>query len=319
MISVVIPAYNEVSGIEWTVDVIRENLNRCNVDFEIIIVDDGSRDGTYEKVIQMTERGGKIRGIRFSRNFGKEAAILAGLKKARGDAVITIDADLQHPPKLIPEMIEKWRAGAKVVHAVKNERSGERFLSRIRSRLFNQIFSALGGIDMSNASDFKLLDRVAVDIVIFQMKEKHRFYRGMTKWLGFEQESLFFDVQARRSGQGKWSLLSLFELSITALVSFTSAPLRIVTLLGLFTLFFAFIVTTETLWSVYQGKAVSGFATLEITILLIGSFVMISLGIVGEYIAKIYEETQARPTYILSSHCGFEKENESGYPTGHMG
>ncbi|HWS14870.1 MAG TPA: glycosyltransferase, partial [Candidatus Methylomirabilis sp.] len=127
---------------------------------------------------------------------------------------------------------------------------------------------------------------------------------------GFEQESIPFDLPVRESGQGKWSLRALFELAITAIVSFSSAPLRIVTILGIFTLFFAFLVTMETLWSVYRGKSVSGFATLEITILLVGSFVMISLGIVGEYIAKIYEETKARPTYVISSKCGFEEESE---------
>lgn len=306
MVSVVIPAYNEESSIQHAVQVIQEILVECNVDYEILVVDDGSRDGTYEKVRLMAEGRGNLRGIRFSRNFGKEAAILAGLHEARGDAMITIDADLQHPPQLIPEMIRKWRAGAKVVHAVKQDRSGDGFLSRIRANLFNRILTRFGGIDMNNSSDFKLLDRVAVDVVVFQMKEKHRFYRGLAQWVGFEQESIPFDVLARESGQGKWSLFALLELAITAMVSFSSAPLRIITILGFITLCFGFLVTTETLWSVYRGKAISGFATLEITILLIGSFVMISLGIVGEYIAKIYEETQARPSYIVSAQCGLE-------------
>lgn len=310
MVSIVIPAYNEESSIQRAVQVIREILAGCDTEYEIIVVDDGSRDRTYEMVKIMADEGGNIKGIQFSRNFGKEAAIIAGLHAARGDAMITIDADLQHPPQLIPEMIRKWRAGAKVVHGVKKDRSGDGFLPRIRANLFNRILTRFGGIDMHNASDFKLLDRMAVDVVVFQMKERRRFYRGLAQWVGFKQESILFDVPARGSGQGKWSLFALLELAITAIVSFSSSPLRIVTILGFFTLCFAILVTMETLWSVYQGKSVSGFATLEITILLIGSFVMISLGIVGEYIAKIYDETKARPSYIISSQCGLTENTK---------
>ncbi|HZW37374.1 MAG TPA: glycosyltransferase family 2 protein [Candidatus Deferrimicrobiaceae bacterium] len=308
--SIVIPAYNEAEGIRRTVDVIRQTLGRCDVDYEIIVVDDGSRDGTYTEIRRMAEGSKGIRGIRLSRNFGKEAAILAGLQAARGNAVITIDADLQHPPRLIPEMIRKWRAGARIVHGVKRERAGDSVLVRGRAAVFNRILTLLGGIDMHNASDFKLLDRVAVDAVVSQLKEKRRFYRGLVQWVGFEQETLPFDVEVRKAGRGKWSLRELVAMSIMAVVSFTSTPLRIVTILGVFTLCFAFAVTVETLWSVHQGRAVSGFATLEITILLIGSFIMISLGIVGEYLAKIYDETKARPPYIVGSRCGFDEGNE---------
>jgi len=305
-VSVVIPAYNEEAGIERSVEIVREILDGCGISYEIIVVDDGSGDGTFGKIQGMTERFESIRGIRLSRNFGKEAAILAGLQASAGDAMITIDADLQHPPGLIPEMIDRWRKGAKVVHAVKKDRSADGYFTRARANAFNRIMTRFGGINMENASDFKLLDRMAVDIVVFHMKEKRRFYRGLAHWVGFEQDAIPFDVQIRKSGKGKWSPRALAELAITAVVSFSSAPLRIVTLLGVATLVFAVLVAMETLWSVYKGRAVSGFATLEITILLIGSFVMISLGIVGEYIAKIYEETKSRPPYILASRCGFK-------------
>lgn len=311
MISIVIPAYNEEAGIERTVNTIRDIMGRCEVDNEIILVDDGSRDGTYGKIHRMAQGNNDIRGIRLSRNFGKEAAILAGLQAARGEAVITIDADLQHPPHLIPEMIEKWRAGARVVNAVKRERGGDSALTRGRAAAFNRILSLLSGIDMQNASDFKLLDRAAVDVVVSQLKEKRRFYRGLVQWVGFEQASLSFDVEDRKIGRGKWSFRELVALGIMAIVSFTSTPLRIVTVLGLVTLGFAFVVASETLWSVYKGMSVSGFATLEITILLIGSFIMISLGVIGEYIAKIYDEIKGRPPYIVGSRCGFDEGNET--------
>ncbi len=306
MVSVVIPAYNEESIIERTVHAVREQLERSGVGFEILVVDDGSRDGTYGKVRRMSDAGGgSVRGIRLSRNFGKEGAILAGLSSARGDAVITIDADLQQPPELIPGMIGRWRAGAKVVHAVKRERPGDTLLTRARAALFNRAMTRLGGIDMENASDYKLLDRVVVDLVVTELRERRRFYRGLAQWVGFEQESVPFDVAARTEGEGKFSLRALFDLGITAVVSFTTAPLRIVTFLGFITLGFAVVVGAEALWSVYRQESVAGFPTLLLAILLIGSAVMISLGIIGEYIAKIYEESKARPTYIVSSRCGF--------------
>jgi len=314
MVSVVIPAYNEEGTIERTVQVVRDHLKKCDIGYEILIVDDGSRDGTYGKIREMTETEMGVRGIRLSRNFGKEAAILAGLTAARGNAVITIDADLQHPPDLIPEMIRRWRRGVKVVHAVKRSRAGDGFLARQRAALFNKVMTRFGGIDMQNASDFKLLDRVAVDMVAVGLRERSRFFRGLAQWVGYEQESIPFDVASRHSGQGKWSLRALFDLGITAFVSFTTDPLRIVMFLGLATLVFAVFVAAETFWSVYRGRSVSGFATLEITILLIGSFVMISLGILGEYIAKIYEETKARPTYIVSSRCGFTEDERPNPP-----
>jgi glycosyltransferase involved in cell wall biosynthesis len=305
MVSVVIPAYNEEETLERTVQVVREHLKKCDIGYEILIVDDGSHDGTYGKICRMAEEGTGVRGIRLSRNFGKEAAILAGLTSARGNAVITIDADLQHPPDLIPEMISRWRAGTRVVHAVKRNRAGAGFVTRLRAAVFNTVVTRFGGINIRNASDFKLLDRMAADWVVTGLKERSRFYRGLAQWVGFQQESIPFDVAHRHTGQGKWSFRALYNLGITAFVSFTTDPLRIVMYLGLVTLAFAFVVTAETLWSVYRGRSVSGFATLEITILLIGSFIMISLGIIGEYIAKIFEETKARPPFIISSRCGF--------------
>lgn len=312
MVSVVIPAYNEEAIIGQTVQTVRAQLERSGVGFEILVVDDGSRDGTYAKVRGMAGTGGgDVRGIRLSRNFGKEGAILAGLSAARGDAAITIDADLQQPPELIPEMIRRWRAGAKVVHAVKRERTGDSFLTRLRAALFNRAMTRLGGIDMENASDYKLLDRVVVDLVVNGLRERRRFYRGLAQWVGFEQESIPFDVGTRTGGEGKFSLRALFDLGVTAIVSFTTAPLRIVTFLGFITLGFAVVVGAEALWSVYRRESVAGFPTLLLAILLIGSAVMISLGIIGEYIAKIYEESKARPAYIVSSRCGFGEGGKS--------
>jgi len=311
LISVVIPAYNEAAGIEHAINEIKHVLDGCEVGYELIIVDDGSRDRTFEKVQELEKKHNGVKGIQFSRNFGKEAALLAGIEAAKGDAVITMDADLQHPPSLIPEMLAKWKEGFKVVHGVKRDRSSESRFTRWRAVAFNHLLSLLGGIDIQHSSDFKLLDRIAVDVIVQQLPEKRRFYRGLANWVGFEQTNIPFSVQSRGVGDGKWSIIALIDLATTAIVSFTSAPLRIVSLLGLITLIFGVIVSTEALWSWFQGKAVSGFTTIIITLLIIGSFIMISLGIVGEYIAKMYEEIKARPLYLVKSRCGFEDERNT--------
>ncbi len=303
-ISVVIPAYNEGEGVDRALTTIAGILQTVSGDWEIIVIDDGSRDNTYERVCLYAQTEPKVKGVSFSRNFGKEAALLAGLKYSRGKAVVAIDADLQHPPELIPEMLSKWRDGAKIVHAVKRSRKTDSVGKRLAAVAVNQIISRLGGINIHNSSDYKLLDREIVDILVCQLPERERFFRGLSSWIGFREEYIEFDVSTRIENESKWSFWSLVELAITALTSFTSVPLRIITFLGLMTLVLGFAVASDALWSWHQGQAVSGFATIIITLLLIGSFIMISLGIIGEYIAKIYEEIKARPPYLIKSTVG---------------
>jgi glycosyltransferase involved in cell wall biosynthesis len=307
LISVVVPAHNEALGIAHATEVIGGVLESCAVRWEIIVIDDGSRDGTFERLGELSLSDPRIKGVRFSRNFGKEAALLAGLNYASGDAVITIDADLQHPPGLIPQMIEHWRNGARVVDAVKRSRDTDGPLTRLRAQLFNTLLSRLGGLHLENASDFKLLDRVVVDAIARMLPERRRFYRGLTEWVGYQRVALPFDVAERDSGQGKWTLWKLVELALTALISFTSAPLRIVTVLGFCTLVFGFVVGAEALIGWFLGMAVSGFTTTIATLLIIGSAIMISLGIIGEYIAKIYDEIKARPAYLVEGVVGLSE------------
>jgi glycosyltransferase involved in cell wall biosynthesis len=308
LVSVVIPAHNEVLGIQHCVREIERAVSACLVRYELLVVDDGSTDGTFEQILELSKQLEHLHGIRLSRNFGKESALLAGLRVAKGDAVITIDADLQHPPSLIPEMIEKWHNGAKVVHAVKRLRETDSLFTRWRASVFNTILKLLGGIDVRNSSDFKLLDKQAVLVLVKELREHKRFYRGLAKWVGFHQDTLYFDVNSRYAGEGKWSLRALIGLAATGIISFTSVPLRIVTMLGFVTLLFAVYESTITVWSWAEGEAVSGFATTIITILLLGSFIMISLGIMGEYIAKIYDEIKNRPDFIVEEICGFGQE-----------
>jgi len=301
LLSVVVPALNEEAGIQTTARVLAEILDTIGYRYEIIVVDDGSHDRTFERAAQLTDNGMPVRAIRLSRNFGKEGALLAGLQNARGDAVITIDADLQHPPSLIPEMVIAWERGAKIVHGIKRRRGDETWWASARAYVINNLITTLGGIDVQASSDFKLLDRVAVNVLTEFLPERSRFYRGLAGWMGFPQATLEFDVAQRHQGKSGWSLRSLLALSLTALVSFTSAPLRVVSVLGVLTFIMGVGVGSDALWSWMHGKAVSGFATTIITLLLIGSFIMVSLGIIGEYIAKIYDEIKRRPPFIIDS------------------
>jgi polyisoprenyl-phosphate glycosyltransferase len=312
LISVVVPAHNEAQGIAHATGVIGSVLDGCGLRWEIVVVDDGSRDGTFDRVAEIARGEPRIKGLRFSRNFGKEAALLAGLAHAAGDAVITIDADLQHPPALIPQMVEHWRSGAKVVDAVKRSRDTDGWLTRLRARVFNALLTRLGGIRVENSSDFKLLDRVVVDTVVRLMPERRRFYRGLTEWVGYPRVSLPFYVAERHAGDSKWSLWKLIELALTATISFTSAPLRIVTVLGFGTLAFGFVVGAEAIIGWARGLAVSGFTTTIATLLIIGSTIMISLGIIGEYIAKIYDEIKARPAYLVDGVVGIGPAPQAG-------
>lgn len=310
LLSIVIPAYNEAIGLAQTVDQIVAELVTLALDWEIIVVDDGSSDDTFAQIRCLSARDTRIQGLRLSRNFGKEAALLAGMDNANGQAVLTMDADRQHPPSLIPEMVGRWRAGAKIVHAVKRNRRSDPLRQRIGAYLVSRLLAHWADLDVHNSADFKLLDRQVVE-VIRNLPERARFFRGLTSWIGFPNDYIEFDVPLRRDDASKWSIWGLLELAITALASFSSLPLRIVTLLGLATLALGFFVAGEALWSWIRGSAVSGFATIIMTLLIIGSFIMISLGIIGEYLAKIYEEVKARPHYLILEAVGVEKAKQA--------
>jgi glycosyltransferase involved in cell wall biosynthesis len=311
LLSVVVPAHNEAAGIHHAIDVMRAELDALDTPWEIIVIDDGSRDATFGRVSEAAAKDARIKGIRLSRNFGKESALLAGLRAAAGYAVITLDADLQHPPALFPRLLQAWASGAKVVDAVKRSREPDSRLTRLRAELFNALASRLGGINLKDSSDYKLLDREVVDIVATCIPERHRFYRGLCDWVGFEHRTVEFDVQGRVAGEGKWTILGLAELAMTATISFTSAPLRIVTVLGAFTLVFGLIVATEAVLGWVTGRAVSGFTTTIITLLILASTIMISLGVIGEYIAKIYDEIKLRPAYLVAAKVGWSEMGEA--------
>ncbi len=311
LVSVVIPAHDEEAGLDATLDVVAEVLDGTGLSWEIVVVDDGSSDATFACVCERSVRDRRIGGVRLSRCFGKEAALLAGLGEARGDVVVTLDADLQHPPQLIPAMLERWRAGVFVVDGVKRTRAHAGVFERVRAALFNAAISRASGTDLRESSDFKLLDRVVVDALVRELPEHGRFFRGLTAWAGFPHESLPFDVAERHDGASKFTLRALVRLATTAVLSFTAAPLRLVTVLGLVTLVLGAVVGGEAIWSWAHGRSVSGFVTTILTLLVVGSFIMISLGIVGEYLAKVYEEVKRRPPYLVAARTRDRKPDAS--------
>ena len=309
LLSVVLPAYNEEASVPRAARVICGLLAQADIPHEIVFVDDGSRDGTWAAIQAQTARFPQVRGVRFSRNFGKEAAIFAGLAQARGDCAVVLDCDLQHPPEKIVEMYRLWQEGYQVVEGVKTSRGKENPLHTLAARTFYSIISNATGIDMSRASDFKLLDRRAVDTLL-AMREKNAFFRALSSWIGFRTTQVEFEVQPRLEGQSKWSLRSLIRYAVTNITSFSAAPLQIVTLLGVVVFLCSVVLGIWSLWQKATGQALEGFTTVILLQLIIGSILMICLGIIGYYIAKIYEEIKDRPRYIVAERCEGQKQDD---------
>ena len=230
-LSVIIPAYNEEGMIGKTTDIITKLLRKNGIENEIIFINDGSKDKTWNRIQTVSNKNVNVRGLSFSRNFGKEAAMFAGLSYAKGDCCVLIDCDLQHPPEKIVEMYGLWEQGYEVVEAVKADRGKESFLHRISAKCFYKLISKATNIDMSHASDFKLLDRKAVNVLL-NMPEKNAFFRALSSWIGFKTVQVEYDVQEREVGESKWSTRSLIKYAITNITSFTSVPMQIVTVLG---------------------------------------------------------------------------------------
>ncbi|NLM09367.1 MAG: glycosyltransferase family 2 protein [Clostridiaceae bacterium] len=306
MLSVIIPVYNEEKQIEKTIKEVKSVTAQLDEDFEIIVIDDGSSDNTWHILKGLAGKNPEVSAFRFSRNFGKEAAIMAGLSNAKGDACITMDADLQHPPELIPEMIRFWKEGFEVVEAVKKDRGKETPVSRFSASLFYKIMHRLSGFNLQNASDYKLLDKKVVHEIV-QMPEKETFFRGLTAWVGYKRTEVYFSVPERKTGKSGWSKLKLFRLAITAFTSFSSLPLQFVTFIGILFLIGSFILGIQTLIMKLKGWAIGGFTTVILLLLIIGSCLMISLGMIGIYIARIYNEVKSRPRYIISEKYGNDK------------
>ena len=311
-LTVIIPVYNEEKMIPIAAEEIRKVLQVEGIGYEMIFVNDGSTDGSWPAICLEAEKSSKIKGICFSRNFGKEAAMMAGLKKASGDCAVIIDCDLQHPPEKIPEMYRLWEEGYEVVEGVKQDRGRETLLHRICANGFYKVISSLTKLNMADASDFKLMDRKVVDILA-AMPERNTFFRALSSWVGFRSASVKFTVRERKEGVSKWSPFSLLTYAISNIVSFSAAPMQAVTVMGTLFLVISVILAIQSLAMKLMGKALEGFTTVILIELLVGSIVMISLGIIGYYISQMFEELKGRPRYIISAETGkSEKDDNTG-------
>lgn len=297
-LSVVIPVYNEEAAIEHSLEVVGQHLGRIGRSYEIVCVDDGSRDGTLDKLHALARADARIRPVPLARNFGKEAAMAAGLSEARGRALIFMDADLQHPPALIARMVELWAEGYDVVSAVKETRAKESLLYRMMSWIFNALMAGASRGRFRGASDFKLIDRQVVD-ALMQCPERNRFFRGLVTWVGFRTIEIPFTVAERVAGITKWSIVGLIRYSIRNLIAFSALPLKMVSAMGFGTLVFAAGLAAQTLWRYLEGEALSGFTTVILLQLILGGLLLTSVGVIAIYVAVIYDEVKHRPMFLV--------------------
>ena len=305
-ISIVISVYNEEKALHEFYREATPVFEALPWNYELIFVNDGSADASGQILAELAAADPRVRVINFSRNFGHEAAMLAGLDHSSGEGIVCMDADLQHPPEVLVSMYRLWEQGYEVVEGVKRSRGKESTIHRACAGLFYKMMSKAVKIDMSRASDFKLLDRKAVDALL-EMPEKNAFFRALSSWIGYRSTSVEFDVQERTEGESKWSTWSLIKYAVTNVVAFSTAPMQFVTVAGIFTFLFAIVLGIESLVRYFTGHAVEGFTTVILLILIVGSLIMMSLGIIGYYISKIYEEVKGRPKYLISKRAGKRK------------
>jgi glycosyltransferase involved in cell wall biosynthesis len=298
MISVVIPAFNEEANIPAVFEAVRSSLLGLEV-CEIIFVDDGSLDATAERIRSLRERHSLVRLIRFGRNFGQQAALLAGLEAARGAAVITLDCDLQHPPELLPQMIEAWRMGAKVVQMVRTQTAGAGFFKTLTSRVFYGFVNLISETPVvSGAADYQLLDRVVVDAVL-QFKDRYPFVRGLVGWLGFPATKIEYVARQRHTGATGYTTRKMVRLSLQAVIGLSAKPLRFSFYFGLFTAVFCVLYAAFAVAALLAGKTVQGWTSVIVMVTFLGAVQLVSLGIIGEYLARVYDQSRGIPRYVI--------------------
>lgn len=307
-LSIVVPCYNEESVLPKFYEAIKATMAPLNVTYEVVFINDGSSDGTQKALEKYAEQDELIRFVAFSKNFGKESAMLAGLSYATGDYVLIMDADLQHPPSLIPVMLEKAKQGYDQVIAKRN-RSGEKLTRSLLTKLYYKFINSLVDVQLENGiGDFRLLSRQAVDALL-SLKEYNRFSKGLFSWIGFNEAIIEYDNIIREEGASKWSFASLLNYGIDGVISFNNKPLRIAIYLGLtVTILDILYVLFILVQIILRGIDVPGYFTTIAAILLVGGLQLFFMGIVGEYIGRIYYEVKRRPHYIVAKTANFEKE-----------
>ncbi len=298
-LSILVPCYNEEESIMlFYQEIVKLKDAIKEMELEILFVDDGSTDNTYNKLVELSGQDSRVKYISFSRNFGKEAALFSGLRAVTGDCTVVMDVDLQHPPDKIIEMYQLWQDGYEVVEGIKTHRGKESLLHKMMSAAFYGMISRVIGIDMRNSSDFKLLDKKVV-MQLAALKERDTFFRALSYWVGFRSTSISYEVQERVAGKTKWSFYSLLGYAVKNLISFSYAPLHLISIIGILFLLTGIGFAIDAFVSYLMGKAVGGYPTLVFLIILSAGGIMLSLGIVGVYIAKIYDQIKERPQYII--------------------
>lgn len=308
-ISVVIPAYNEQDNVRPLYNRLQKTLSQIDEDYEIIFVDDGSSDHTVEAVVALRQVDSRVKLVSFSRNFGHEMANTAGFRKASGEVVVIIDADLQDPPELILKMYDEYLKGYDVVYAQRKARKKESVIKKLTSKAFYRVLRFLSDTEIPlDTGDYRLLSRRAVD-AFNAMDEKNRFFRGLTHWIGFEVTCVYFDRDERLSGETKYSYFKLLKLAMDAIISFSYKPLKMFSLIGFLSAFIGFVMMIY--WIVKKilfGNPTNGWTSTITIMLFFFGLLMMQLSLIGEYVARIYEETRRRPMYIVEREEGFRQE-----------
>ena len=304
-VGVVTPAFNEEGNLRPLYEAVKAALEGVNVSFELLVVENGSSDSSLAVLKQLRAEDPRVQYLRLSRNFGHQGALTAGLAHCRGRAVVTMDADLQHPPDVLPRMIEKWREGFDVVIASAAENAYQPMMRRVINRIFYRTLAALSGLDLqSGLSDFRLMDRAAVD-VLNRLPERARFLRGLARWIGFRQTSVAYEIAERHHGESKFTIRQLVRFGIDGVLGFSIAPLRLFLMLGFIVsgislLYALYLVVIKLLYVIFGvgQKLEIGYATLAVGIFFLGGTILTAIGVLGEYIARIYEETKGRPSFV---------------------
>jgi glycosyltransferase involved in cell wall biosynthesis len=308
LLSVVVPAFNESEVLAEFHKRLSATLDSLSMDSEIIYVNDGSTDGTLETMDALRNNDARVAIVDLSRNFGKELAMTAGIDHARGDAVVVIDADLQDPPELIPELVDSWMEGYDVVYGKRTDRDGETWLKKMSSFAFYRVIQRLSGVDIpEDTGDFRLLSRRAVDS-LNKLRERHRFMKGLFAWIGHPQKAVLYKRDPRLAGKTKWNYWRLWNFALEGITSFTTSPLKMASYAGLITAFGAFIFALVIIYrTIFFGEPVKGYPSLMVVILFLGGIQLISLGIIGEYLGRIFGETKGRPLYLLNKYMPASK------------
>ena len=305
-VSFVIPVFNEEQSLSGLYSRLKAVIDQQGLSYEIIMVDDGSTDTSIFEIHKLNEKDHHVKLISFSRNFGHMIALSAGLDYASGDAVITLDADLQHPPEIIPKLIEKWQGGAEVVNTVRKEASSTGFIKKITAGFFYWLINKIARINLTaNTADYRLLDRKVV-ATLKTLKERSRFIRGLVSWVGFKQAFIEYHADERVAGKTKYSFSKMVSFAIDGITSFSAVPLRLATYLGLIMSFFSFLYIVYAIYiRFFTSRAIAGWTSVMVAVLLIGSVQLVFLGIIGEYLSRVFDETKKRPLYIVSKKIGF--------------